>query len=53
MLSEENEIAFALWTVETGNASRADWDREQNKDKFLRMARMAIRRIGELRGSHP
>ena len=48
MLDEEDEIAFALWGVDTGNASRRYWEREPNTDKWLRMARMAIRRMREL-----
>jgi hypothetical protein len=34
-----------MWTADTGNASRIEWNVFQRKDKYLRMARVAIRVI--------
>lgn len=42
MINEEDEIAFILWGVDTGNGSRRDWSAFESKDKYLRMARAAI-----------
>jgi len=51
MLDETDEIAFVMWTAETGNSSRFVWDEmpEDRRDKWLRMARVAIERINTLR----
>jgi hypothetical protein len=45
MLDEVNEVAFVMWTAETGNASRQDWNLFEAKDKWERMARAAILRM--------
>lgn len=42
MHSDEEEVAFAIWTADTGNASRIEWNVFQRRDKYLRMARAAI-----------
>ena len=48
MLDEEDEVAFSLFTADTGNASRVDWNLFGNRDKYERMARAAINRINQL-----
>lgn len=45
MLNEVDEIAFVMWTAETGNASRREWEAFDKKDKWERMARAAILRM--------
>jgi hypothetical protein len=42
MLDEEDELAFRLFTADTGNASRVEWNIFGNRDKYERMARVAI-----------
>lgn len=55
MFDEDDAIGFVLWTAETGNASRTDWDALRDhadgdgRDKWLRMARAAILRMRVLR----
>lgn len=47
MPSLEESVAFAIWTAATGNASYDDWLIFSSRDKFMRMARAAIRVIAE------
>jgi hypothetical protein len=39
----EQQVAFALFTADTGDASFPGWLAFKNKDKYERMARVAIR----------
>ena len=51
MLDIEGEIAFAIWSTQTGNASRSWWEErttEGERDQYVRAARMVIRRLFEL-----
>ncbi|QDP67022.1 MAG: hypothetical protein Unbinned3138contig1000_64 [Prokaryotic dsDNA virus sp.] len=49
MLDEIDEVAFALWTADTGNASRADWiEAVSDHDRYQRMASAAISTIYRL-----
>lgn len=41
MIDDEEEIAFRLWTADTGNASRIEWNIYGGKDRYMRMARAA------------
>ena len=47
MFDLEDRVGFVMWTAETGNASRAEWELmgEGKQDKWLRMARVAIREV--------
>ena len=45
MFDETDEIAFVIWTADTGNASRAEWGLSAQKDRWERMARAAIQRM--------
>jgi len=47
MIDEENEIGFAIWTADTGNASRTEWNAlgSGGQDNWRRMARAAIQRM--------
>lgn len=51
MEDQENELAFRLFTVETGNASRIYWNVYRNKDKYQRMARVAINYLAHDEGT--
>ncbi len=42
MFNEKDELAFRLFTADTGNASRVEWNMFGNRDKYERMARVAI-----------
>lgn len=35
------ELAFKLFTADTGDASRAGWDAFENKDRYMRLANVA------------
>ncbi len=51
MLGLEDEIAFVIWSTQTGNGSRMWWkDRttEGERDQYVRAARMVVRRLSEL-----
>lgn len=52
MLDLEDAVAFALFTADTGDASRRGWDAFANKDKYQRMARVAMHVI-ERHQAHP
>ncbi|MCK1585506.1 hypothetical protein IVB03_39620 [Bradyrhizobium sp. 168] len=39
---DEDELAFRLFTADTGDASRLGWAAFGNRDKYERMARVAI-----------
>ena len=52
MLDEEDEVAFRLFTADTGNASRIDWNMFGNRDKYERMARVSINFILERYGAN-
>lgn len=57
MIDDEEEVAFRLWTADTGNASRIEWNVYGNRDKYQRMARAAIYYLrydeGTRMGHHP
>ena len=48
MINETEEVAFAMWTAETANASREEWNKAE-QDKWIRMARAAILTLEGLR----
>lgn len=51
MVDLEDEIAFTIWTTQTGNASREWWrDRttEGERDQYVRAAKMVVRRLSQL-----
>jgi hypothetical protein len=39
---DEDELAFRLFTADTGNASRVEWNMFGNRDKYERLARVAL-----------
>lgn len=42
MLDEEEEVAFRIFTADTGNASRDGWEASRDKDHYRRFARAAM-----------
>lgn len=51
MLNLEDEIAFMIWSTQTGNASREWWENrttEAERDQYERAAKMVVRRLTEL-----
>ena len=51
MINLEDEIAFAIWSAQTGNASRAWWSERMTdggRDQYVRAAKMVVRRLMEL-----
>ncbi|MEO9632266.1 MAG: hypothetical protein ABJG14_17690 [Sulfitobacter sp.] len=51
MFDEVDEVAFALWTADTANASREDWVAAVDEhDRYRRMARAAFNSICSLLG---
>ena len=51
MLDLVDEIAFTIWTTQTGNGSRMWWrdqTSEGERDQYVRAARMVVRRLTEL-----
>lgn len=43
MFDLEDAVAFAMFTADTADASRRGWEAYPNRDKYQRMARVAIR----------
>jgi hypothetical protein len=39
---DEDELAFRLFTADTGNASRVEWNMFGNRDKYERLAKVAL-----------
>jgi hypothetical protein len=39
---DEDELAFRLFTADTGNASRIGWNLFENRDKYERLAKVAL-----------
>lgn len=39
---DEDELAFRLFTADTGNASRVGWNMFGNRDKYERLAKVAL-----------
>lgn len=51
MINLEDEIAFIIWSTQTGNASRSWWHErttEGERDQYVRAAKMVVRRMTEL-----
>lgn len=51
MLNLEDEIAFTIWSTQTGNGSREWWQTsttEGERDQYQRAAVMVVRRLREL-----
>ncbi len=51
MINLEDEIAFTIWSTQTGNASRNWWTErttEGERDQYVRAAKMVVRRLTEL-----
>jgi hypothetical protein len=51
MVDFQAEIAFAIWSTQTGNASRDWWwerTTEAERDQYMRAAEMVMRRLAEL-----
>ena len=51
MMNLEDEIAFTIWSTQTGNGSRTWWSTrttEAERDQYQRAAVMVVRRLSEL-----
>lgn len=51
MLNLEDEMAFTIWSTQTGNGSREWWSTrttEAERDQYQRAAIMVVRRLREL-----
>lgn len=51
MLDLEDEVAFTIWSTQTGNGSRTWWQErttEGERDQYERAAKMVVRRLSEL-----
>lgn len=51
LLNLEDEIAFTIWSTQTGNGSRTWWAErttEAERDQYQRAAVMVVRRLSEL-----
>lgn len=55
LLNLEDEIAFTIWSTQTGNGSRTWWNTrttEAERDQYERAAKMVVQRLGQLGALH-